>query len=186
MTPARWPGIMGPWTRRATAGSLSRPTKTCRGTSGPWWPPALDCESAASTGCPSSGTRCNGALGCGIGPDGCWHGWFDIRVHADALRRLHPDQPTAVPRTRRKRSPRCLAEPPVRWGSPTVTGRVRPKASAFRSCNGSLADEEAPRSTVRMSRACPTGRRQARTRLGIPREGGGILAFDTATLPPAS
>ncbi|MGW4041532.1 hypothetical protein [Streptomyces sp. NPDC004721] len=36
-------------------------------------------------------------LACGIGPDGHWHGWFDIRIHADALRRLgllHPDQPT--------------------------------------------------------------------------------------------
>ncbi|MEU2721713.1 hypothetical protein ACFW4X_19530 [Streptomyces smyrnaeus] len=36
-------------------------------------------------------------LACCAGPDGCWQGWFDIRVHADALRRLglHPDQPTA-------------------------------------------------------------------------------------------
>ncbi|WP_327267050.1 hypothetical protein OG444_37510 [Streptomyces sp. NBC_01232] len=36
-------------------------------------------------------------LVCGIGPDGHWHGWFGIRVRADALRRLglHPDQPTA-------------------------------------------------------------------------------------------
>ncbi|MFI6625108.1 hypothetical protein [Streptomyces sp. NPDC050528] len=36
-------------------------------------------------------------LACGIGPDGHWHGWFDVQVHADALRRLglHPDQPTA-------------------------------------------------------------------------------------------
>ncbi|MEU9086027.1 hypothetical protein [Streptomyces sp. NPDC048357] len=36
-------------------------------------------------------------LSCGIGPDGRWHGWFTVRVHADALRRLglHPDQPTA-------------------------------------------------------------------------------------------
>jgi hypothetical protein len=36
-------------------------------------------------------------LACGVGPDGHWHGWFDIRVHADALRRLglHPEQPTA-------------------------------------------------------------------------------------------
>ncbi|WUS04853.1 hypothetical protein OG226_09230 [Streptomyces sp. NBC_01261] len=32
-----------------------------------------------------------------MGPDGHWHGWFDVQVHADALRRLgpHPDQPTA-------------------------------------------------------------------------------------------
>lgn len=36
-------------------------------------------------------------LACGIGPDGHWHGRFDVQVHADALRRLglHPDQPTA-------------------------------------------------------------------------------------------
>ncbi|MGW3306860.1 hypothetical protein ACWDG9_09770 [Streptomyces sp. NPDC001073] len=36
-------------------------------------------------------------LACGIGPDGHWHGWFDVQVHAEALRRLglHPDQPTA-------------------------------------------------------------------------------------------
>ncbi|WP_329547790.1 hypothetical protein OG548_30480 [Streptomyces sp. NBC_01356] len=36
-------------------------------------------------------------LACGIGPDGHWHGWFDIRIDAGALRRLglHPDQPTA-------------------------------------------------------------------------------------------
>ncbi|MGH4031277.1 hypothetical protein ACQB60_20345 [Actinomycetota bacterium Odt1-20B] len=34
---------------------------------------------------------------CGIGPDGHWHGWFHVRVHPTALRRivLHPDQPTA-------------------------------------------------------------------------------------------
>ncbi|MFD4246799.1 hypothetical protein ACFWP3_35190 [Streptomyces sp. NPDC058525] len=37
-------------------------------------------------------------LACGIGPDGRWHGWFDVRVHASALRPLglHPDQPTAA------------------------------------------------------------------------------------------
>ncbi|MGW1881563.1 hypothetical protein [Streptomyces sp. NPDC001970] len=36
-------------------------------------------------------------LACGVGPDGHWHGWFDVRVRSDALRRLglHPDQPTA-------------------------------------------------------------------------------------------
>ncbi|MGX9885263.1 hypothetical protein [Streptomyces sp. NPDC002276] len=36
-------------------------------------------------------------LACGPGPDGHWHGWFDVRVRPDALRRLglHPDQPTA-------------------------------------------------------------------------------------------
>ncbi|WP_405713169.1 hypothetical protein OG264_29425 [Streptomyces xanthophaeus] len=34
---------------------------------------------------------------CGIGADGHWHGWFDVRVRAAALRRLglHPGQPTA-------------------------------------------------------------------------------------------
>ncbi|MGV9340489.1 hypothetical protein [Streptomyces sp. NPDC003688] len=34
---------------------------------------------------------------CGIGADGHWHGWFDVRVDADALRRLglHPGRPTA-------------------------------------------------------------------------------------------
>lgn len=37
-------------------------------------------------------------LACGIGPDGHWHGWFDIRIEPAALRRLglHPDQPTAI------------------------------------------------------------------------------------------
>ncbi|WP_329104148.1 hypothetical protein OG792_16965 [Micromonospora sp. NBC_01699] len=37
-------------------------------------------------------------LACGIGPDGHWHGWFDVRIQAAALRRLglHPDQPTAT------------------------------------------------------------------------------------------
>ncbi|WP_326593014.1 hypothetical protein [Streptomyces sp. NBC_01294] len=36
-------------------------------------------------------------LSCGIGSDGRWHGWFAVRMRADALRRLglHPDQPTA-------------------------------------------------------------------------------------------
>lgn len=36
-------------------------------------------------------------LACGLGPDGHMHGWFDVSVHPDALRRLglHPDQPTA-------------------------------------------------------------------------------------------
>jgi hypothetical protein len=38
-------------------------------------------------------------LACGKRPDGRWHGWFGIRIHATALRRLglHPDQPTATP-----------------------------------------------------------------------------------------
>ncbi|MFC1418917.1 hypothetical protein [Streptacidiphilus cavernicola] len=37
-------------------------------------------------------------LACGIGADGHWHGWFGIRVDADALRRLglHPEQPSAT------------------------------------------------------------------------------------------
>ncbi|MYU08128.1 hypothetical protein GTY81_30505 [Streptomyces sp. SID8366] len=36
-------------------------------------------------------------LACGVGADGHGHGWYDVRVRADALRRLglHPDQPTA-------------------------------------------------------------------------------------------
>ncbi|MFX0580132.1 hypothetical protein [Nocardia nepalensis] len=36
-------------------------------------------------------------LGCGLGPDGHWHGWIDIRISAAALHRLglHTDQPTA-------------------------------------------------------------------------------------------
>ncbi|MGW2558661.1 hypothetical protein ACWCXB_05310 [Streptomyces sp. NPDC001514] len=36
-------------------------------------------------------------LTCGVGSDGHWHGWFGVRIPADALRRLglHPDQPTA-------------------------------------------------------------------------------------------
>ncbi|MYW63198.1 hypothetical protein GTY65_03740 [Streptomyces sp. SID8379] len=35
---------------------------------------------------------------CGIGPDGHWHGWFDVQVDGAALRRLglHPTQPTAA------------------------------------------------------------------------------------------
>ncbi|MET8310622.1 hypothetical protein [Micromonospora sp. NPDC005173] len=37
-------------------------------------------------------------LACGIGPDGHWHGWVQVRIEAAALRRpgLHPDQPTAA------------------------------------------------------------------------------------------
>ncbi|WP_306215360.1 hypothetical protein [Actinoplanes sp. RD1] len=37
-------------------------------------------------------------LGCGIGADGHWHGWFDVRVDEDALRRvgLHPGQPSSL------------------------------------------------------------------------------------------
>ncbi|MEU3571809.1 hypothetical protein AB0E96_25770 [Kitasatospora sp. NPDC036755] len=37
-------------------------------------------------------------LVCGRGPDGRWRGWFDVRVRADALRRLglHPEQPSAA------------------------------------------------------------------------------------------
>ncbi|MFI9803831.1 hypothetical protein ACIHEJ_05585 [Streptomyces sp. NPDC052301] len=36
-------------------------------------------------------------LACGVGADGHWHGWFDVQVDSDALRRLglHPDQPAA-------------------------------------------------------------------------------------------
>jgi hypothetical protein len=38
------------------------------------------------------------SLACGKHPDGHWHGWFVVCIHADALRRLglHPDQPTAI------------------------------------------------------------------------------------------
>ncbi len=37
-------------------------------------------------------------LSCGVGPDGHWHGWLDIRIDAAALHRLglHPDQSTAT------------------------------------------------------------------------------------------
>jgi hypothetical protein len=37
-------------------------------------------------------------LACGKLPDGHWRGWFGIRIHADALRRLglHPNQPSAT------------------------------------------------------------------------------------------
>ncbi|MFE9927974.1 hypothetical protein [Streptomyces sp. NPDC005533] len=36
-------------------------------------------------------------MSCGIGSDGRWHGWYTVRLRADALRRmgLHPDQPMA-------------------------------------------------------------------------------------------
>jgi hypothetical protein len=36
-------------------------------------------------------------LACGRADDGRWHGWVDVRIRADALRRLglHPDQPSA-------------------------------------------------------------------------------------------
>jgi hypothetical protein len=39
-------------------------------------------------------------LACGPGPDGRWHGWYTIKVRADALRRLglHPDQPSSIVR----------------------------------------------------------------------------------------
>ncbi|MFB8088993.1 hypothetical protein [Streptomyces sp. NPDC055992] len=47
-------------------------------------------------------------LACGVGPDGHWHGWFDVHVRAEALRRLglHPDQPA---------SRVTGASPPPRW-----------------------------------------------------------------------
>ncbi|MFD7908396.1 MULTISPECIES: hypothetical protein [unclassified Kitasatospora] len=37
-------------------------------------------------------------LVCGRDADGRWHGWYDVRLPADALRPLglHPDQPTAT------------------------------------------------------------------------------------------
>ncbi|MFD4658869.1 hypothetical protein ACFWP2_24925 [Kitasatospora sp. NPDC058444] len=45
---------------------------------------------------------------CGVGPDGRWHGWFDVRVRADALRPLglHPEQASA---------PVTGASPPGWW-----------------------------------------------------------------------
>ncbi|MEU8530192.1 MULTISPECIES: hypothetical protein [Streptomyces] len=48
------------------------------------------------------------SLSCGPGPDGRWHGWFDVRVRAEALRPLglHPDQPTARP---------AAGSPPAWW-----------------------------------------------------------------------
>ncbi|MEN3609497.1 hypothetical protein [Plantactinospora sp. ZYX-F-223] len=44
----------------------------------------------------SDDVRCG--LACGPGPDGRWRGWYDVRVRAEALRRLglHPDQPTST------------------------------------------------------------------------------------------
>lgn len=46
-------------------------------------------------------------LACGVGPDGHWHGWFDVHVCAEALRRLglHPDQPAS----------RVTGASPPRW-----------------------------------------------------------------------
>ncbi|MFF2521098.1 hypothetical protein [Streptomyces liangshanensis] len=37
-------------------------------------------------------------LACGPGPDGSWHGWFDVRVPAADLwpLGLHPNQPASV------------------------------------------------------------------------------------------
>ncbi|MEU6843435.1 hypothetical protein ABZ930_16335 [Streptomyces sp. NPDC046716] len=49
---------------------------------------------------PFASAELYGNLACGVGSDGHWHGWFDIRVDGAALRRLglHPAQPTAVVR----------------------------------------------------------------------------------------
>jgi hypothetical protein len=59
----------------------------------------------------------NWGLACGIGPDGHWHGWFDVRVHANALRRLglHPDQPTA----------KVISPSPPGWWHATADGNAR-------------------------------------------------------------
>ncbi|GAA2066924.1 hypothetical protein GCM10009801_13840 [Streptomyces albiaxialis] len=48
---------------------------------------------------PFAGDEVRYDLACGIGADGHWHGWCDIRIHPEALRRLglHPDQPTSAP-----------------------------------------------------------------------------------------
>jgi hypothetical protein len=47
---------------------------------------------------PFAMTEINCRLTCGIGGDGHWHGWVDIRIRADALLRLglHPSQPAAT------------------------------------------------------------------------------------------
>lgn len=54
-SPASWT----PWTRRSTTGSPSRPTRICRAAPARWRLSALDCATAASTGCPSAWTRSN-------------------------------------------------------------------------------------------------------------------------------
>ncbi|WP_121828766.1 hypothetical protein [Streptomyces sp. S1] len=54
---------------------------------------------------------------CGGGTDGRWHGWFDVRIHADALRRhgLHPEQPAA----------RIAGPPPPGWWQAAAERRTR-------------------------------------------------------------
>ncbi|GAB2609984.1 hypothetical protein GCM10027168_48660 [Streptomyces capparidis] len=56
-------------------------------------------------------------LACGIGPDGHWHGWFGVRVRADALRRLglHPAQPSS----------RVAGPPPPGWWHAAAELRFR-------------------------------------------------------------
>ncbi|MFD7640612.1 hypothetical protein ACFV4P_08155 [Kitasatospora sp. NPDC059795] len=56
-------------------------------------------------------------LACGIGRDGHWHGWFDVRLPSDALRRLglHPDQPVA----------RVTGASPPRWWHAEAERRAR-------------------------------------------------------------
>ncbi|GAA2242718.1 hypothetical protein GCM10010145_06300 [Streptomyces ruber] len=57
-------------------------------------------------------------LACGIGSDGHWHGRFDVRVRAHALRQLglHPDQPTA----------RVTGPSPPGWWHAAAERRGRP------------------------------------------------------------
>lgn len=56
-SPASWTS----WTRRPTTGSPSRPTRICRAAPTRRRLSALDCATAASTGCPSAWTRSNAA-----------------------------------------------------------------------------------------------------------------------------
>ncbi|MEU7568083.1 hypothetical protein RYQ63_15245 [Streptomyces fradiae] len=61
-------------------------------------------------------------LSCGVGPDGHWHGWYAVRVHPGALRRLglHPDQPGAGP----------LGVSPPGWWHAAAERRARQDAGA--------------------------------------------------------
>lgn len=56
-------------------------------------------------------------LACGIGPDGHWRGWFDVRVRGDALRPLglHPDHPSS----------RVTGASPPRWWHADAERRAR-------------------------------------------------------------
>jgi hypothetical protein len=56
-------------------------------------------------------------LACGCDADGSRHGWYHIRVRADALRPLglHPDQPTS----------RLIAPSPPAWWHAEAERRAR-------------------------------------------------------------